>query len=153
MGAAQWSPNGQQIAVEIQKDLDGPTTTFILNADGSNVRQVSGVGGQWSPMWSPDGTKVAFEYWTPPANGDKEADWDFHPIAVVDVASGALHEVGTGYKDGYLSWDWSPDGTSILEVPKDGVGHILIVDAKTGVVSPTPWAVDQAISWQRLAPD
>ena len=144
---AQWSPNGEQIAFEVQADIDGPLTTYLVNADGSNLRQLSDIGDQRSPMWSPDGTQIAFEYWTPPATGE---EWDAHPIAIVDVATGVLHEVGAASKDGYLSWDWSPDGKSILEVPRDGFGRILIVDAATGRSTETPWSVDQPISWQRL---
>ena len=98
-------------------------------------------------MWSPDGTQVAFEYWTPAGKGEP---WAAHPIAVVDVSTGALREVGSASKDGYLSWDWSPDGAAILQVPSDGVGKILTVDVKTGDVRTTPWTVDQPISWQRI---
>jgi dipeptidyl aminopeptidase/acylaminoacyl peptidase len=151
LDGAQWSPDGRTIAFVLQKDVDGPYTTWLVDADGSNVRPLSWVGAQWSPMWSPDGKRIAFEYWTPTPVED--ADWDAHPIAVVDVATGALHEVGAAHKDGYLGWEWSPDGKSILEVPRDGFGKVLIVDATSGTVQTTPWDSDQAISWQRLAPN
>ena len=147
---ASWSPDGQQVAFVLQKDVDGPSTTWLVNADGSNPHRIGPDGHQWAPQWSPDGRQIAFERWTP--NADPEADWDYHPITIVDVATGKLHEVGTGYKDGYLGWEWSPDGTSILEVPRDGLGKVLIVDAASGAVQTTPWDSDQAISWQRLAP-
>ena len=151
LDAAQWSPDGRQITFVVQKDIDGPTTTFIVNADGSEPRELSGIGHQWSPTWSPDGTQVAFELWTPPAApAAEDAEWDPHPIAIVNVATGDLREVGPVHKDGYLSWDWSPDGTSILAVPRDGFGVIEIVDAMTGDTTTTEWAVDQPISWQRL---
>ena len=147
LDAAQWSPDGRQIAFEVQKDYDGPMTTFVVNADGTNPRELSPLGHQWSPMWSPDGTQIAVEYWTPPATGE---DWDAHPITIVDVASGALREVGPIQEDGYLSWEWSPDGASILAVPRDGFGKVQIINATTGETTTTPWAVDQPISWQRL---
>jgi Tol biopolymer transport system component len=147
----QWSPDGRQIAFEIQTTVTGPLTTFVINADGSNLRQVSDVGHQEGPMWSPDGTRLAIEYWTPGATA--EDDWVPHPIAILDVASGELHEVGPVARDGYLSFEWSPDGKSILEVPRDGFGKILIVDSTTGETTTTPWAVDQPISWQRLPAD
>jgi Tol biopolymer transport system component len=148
LDSAQWSPDGQQIAFVLQEEVDGPFTLWTVHADGSNPRRIGPPGHQWTPMWSPDGMRIAFEYWTPPAVED--ADWDFHPVAILDLATGDLHDVGNAYQDGYLGWEWSPDGTSILQVPKDGVGKVLIVDATTGQVHTTGLDSDQAITWQRL---
>ena len=150
LDSAQWSPDGQQIAFVLQEEADGPFTLWTVGADGSHPRRIGPPGHQGTPMWSPDGLRIAFEYWTPAAVED--AEWDYHPIAIMDLATGDLQDVGDAYKEGYLGWGWSPDGKSILEVPKDGVGKVLIVDATTGEVHATPWESDQAISWQRLAP-
>ena len=145
----QWSPDGTRIAFGLRAAEDGPWNTYIVNADGSGLRPVSRVGDQFGAKWSPDGTRIAFEYATAPASG---TDWVPHPLGVVDVETGQLRDVGPVSEDGYLSWTWSPDGESILEVPKDGFGKVLIVNATTGITTTTTWSVDQPISWQRLEP-
>jgi Tol biopolymer transport system component len=152
LGAANWSPDGSRIALEARTALDAPWTTYIVNADGTNPRQVSDIGNQWSPMWSPDGKQLAFERQMP-ATDDPNADLVPRPFAVVDLATGALREVGTASADGYLSWDWSPDGKSILAVPKDGVGKITIIDVASGRTTVTGWSADNAITWERLDPN
>ena len=57
--APAWSPDGRQIAFE--SNLDGDCEIFVMNADGTNVRQLTH-NTLWDegPAWSPDGTKFAF---------------------------------------------------------------------------------------------
>ena len=57
--APAWSPDGRQIAFE--SDADGDREIYVMNADGSNVRQITH-NTLWDegPAWSPDGTKFAF---------------------------------------------------------------------------------------------
>lgn len=49
----RWSPDGGRIA------FTGNDTIWVMNADGSGRRQVSGTRGL-GVRWSPDGTKLAF---------------------------------------------------------------------------------------------
>src|SRR5262249_33807910 len=87
------------------------------------------------------------------------------PITIVDVASGAEREVGgvetndhtagDATSHGSLGWGWSPDGSSILEIPGQGSsdrGRLLLVDAETGTVTRTDLTTTFAPSWQRAAP-
>jgi Tol biopolymer transport system component len=148
-GYPSWSPDGGQIVFSLQAEQDGPWSIFLVNADGKNLRPLHTDGMHFGPQWSPDGKSVAFEHWTRAANG---TDWVAHPIGIVDVATGQLHDVGPVSEDGYVGWGWSPDGTSILEVPKQNVGTVLVVNAATGHTTTLPWSTDGAISWQRVAP-
>lgn len=54
-----WSPVGEQIVY--QSPINGSWDLFIINADGSNKRQLTGDSGlEGLPVWSPDGQWVAY---------------------------------------------------------------------------------------------
>lgn len=56
------SPNGQLIAVDHFTAPPPVEDVFVMNADGSGPRQVtSGPGQDIEPVFSPDGTRIAFE--------------------------------------------------------------------------------------------
>jgi hypothetical protein len=153
---AHWSPGGETVLFLAQAQGSQRWHAWLVDADGSNLRPLSALttdpnSDQNSALWSPDGTQVAFQYWTAHENDDGQ---DFHPIGVVDVAAGPngpVRDVGPTIDNGYVSWDWSPDGKSILEVPQDGSREILIVDSTTGLWTTAPWQVEDPISWQRVA--
>ncbi|HKB27848.1 MAG TPA: hypothetical protein VKC59_02395, partial [Candidatus Limnocylindrales bacterium] len=75
-------------------------------------------------------------------------------IAVVDVATSKQRDdLGPDLING-AGWMWSPDGLSILELPATppGDGHILIINATTGVIETAPWTNVAAMNWQRTLP-
>ena len=62
-GAADvsWSPNGQMVAFEGDPNGDGNLEVFVMNADGTNVRQLTD-SPDWDywPDWFPNGRQIAF---------------------------------------------------------------------------------------------
>jgi TolB protein len=55
-----WSPDGRQIA--FVSDRSGAPQIYVMNADGSNQRRISFLGGYNAhPAWSPDGRWIAYE--------------------------------------------------------------------------------------------
>ena len=55
---ARPSPDGQRIAFD--SDRDGERGVYVAEADGQNVRRISGDGFAAIPSWSPDGSTLAF---------------------------------------------------------------------------------------------
>jgi DNA-binding CsgD family transcriptional regulator len=69
-----WSPDGSQLAffaVVLDESADPsnatlgpggdfPAQIFVINADGSGLRQLTHVGDNRWPTWSPDGSRIAF---------------------------------------------------------------------------------------------
>ena len=157
---AQWSPDGSQIVLTIH-----PAATpdfgyaYIVNADGTGLRRVSGFeapggGGivdEEHAAWSPDGTRIAFGRWITYPDGSTDA----RPVVIVDIATGEEREASNREVNGYHSWSWSPDGTSILQVPGEGSDHsgsVIEVDATTGEARQVGWTSSGAASWQRTVP-
>jgi TolB protein len=157
-----WSPDGHQIAFE--RELDVPTlgTTIVLRewaifvaaADGSGAHMVGcrgpftaeGQCSDFSPVWSPDGTEIAFQrqdaIWVMGADGSNP-----RPLT---------HPTGSPSD---LAPTWSPEGTRIAfirqvfggyelrVVGSDGLGLRTLVSCQTvhcrgsGPLSPQ-WSLD-----------
>jgi WD40 repeat protein len=88
---AAFSPDGTTISY-----VGGPTASlYALDSSGSNVRRVTAAGAVTRYLWSPDGTRIAY--------GTKSGT-----VAVLTLASGAVHELGRG-----TPLAWSPDGHEV----------------------------------------
>ncbi len=58
-----WSPDGSQIVFMSDRNIineDHFFNLFVMDADGSNVKQVTDLGFGTNPMWSPDGEWLLF---------------------------------------------------------------------------------------------
>jgi Tol biopolymer transport system component len=60
-GDAAWSPDGSRIAFSIgRRSHCCDAALFVMNADGTGLRQLTRGYGDGSPTWSPDGSRIAF---------------------------------------------------------------------------------------------
>lgn len=64
-----WSPDGEQIAfVTTLRSSSAGGSLYVMNADGANIRPLKEREGSTivvpgsNPSWSPDGTKIAFDW-------------------------------------------------------------------------------------------
>jgi Tol biopolymer transport system component len=98
------SPDGAHIAFD--SDREGMRAVFVADANGHNVRRVSGEGFAAVPSWSPDGAQLAFVK----AEADDPRVWN---LWTADLGSGELKRV-TSYKVGQ-PWggSWFPDGSRL----------------------------------------
>lgn len=119
-----WSPDGTKIAYDSTRVLDGRNIAgfnvniWVMNADGSNTTALttlrSSLASSVSPVWSPDGTKIAFtssralsgldaalltrNVWVMNSDGTNA-----QPLTKLTVAASSAPA-------------WSPDGTKIAYV-------------------------------------
>jgi M6 family metalloprotease-like protein len=102
--APAWSPDGSQIAFASQRA--GTDDIYVMDADGTNVRQLTFGMEAHFPSWSPDGTEIAFMGVAP----DDSINLD---VWIVAVDGGEPRRLTTDARvDSHP--DWSPDGTKIV---------------------------------------
>lgn len=116
-GSPTWSPDGKQIAFTSNRDTDGKAKIWVMNADGSNQREIPNSNidkGSTFPniqlAWSPDGTKILFTHY-------RACPGDLEVAIHVMNADGNNTRLLTNDPNScgvYSSPRWSPDGTKIV---------------------------------------
>ena len=113
--------------IRIPSDADPRGQIFFVEADGS-LRQVTGVSGDLGasfPVWSPDGSQIAFGG---PKLGESTI---FGQLGIVNADGSGERQIGQGQ-----SPQWSPDGSRIAFVEVDDVTDddlsFYVVDVASG---------------------
>ena len=108
--APAWRPDGGQLAYTAMAADGSPVGVHVVGVDGTDDRLVA--PGAMLPAWSPDGTRLLVHEPTGSSTGDT--------IAVIDVASGARHEIFDGAKGDVreglpnTAVSWAPDGSRLV---------------------------------------
>jgi Tol biopolymer transport system component len=145
----RYSPDGSQIAYQQWDDAADVMRLYVMDADGSNPREVGATPGIWFtgwPVWSNDGTKIAVQR----ARGTSASGVSL-PYAIIDVRSETIIE--TGPAPSCCRVEWAPDDSALLFLQEiGGVSRQLLLDPDGGPATELPWTSDSYPSWQRLAP-
>jgi TolB protein len=144
----RWSPDGSRIAFVTSPPgyltrNAGDGDIYVMDADGTGVRQLTQGSDASSPAWSPDGSQIAFV-----RNQGLE-------LVVMD-ADGSNEQV-IASRRGYYQWPaWSPDGrsiayqstiavgdefTAIFTIQPDGTGERQLTDGSASEGFPA-WSPD-----------
>jgi Tol biopolymer transport system component len=118
-----WSPDGTRIA--FQSNRTGDHEIYVMNADGSGVRQLTDSDGlDVHPSWSPDGSRIVFasarttQMYSSPGKLQiyvMDADGQ-HPVRL------------TNNQVNDYSPEWSPDGQRIAFLSdRDGIPEVYVM--------------------------
>lgn len=100
-GAPDWSPDGEEIVFANNADVEGTADIFTIDADGSDLTRLTQLPEEESyfyPSWSPNGRKIAVNYFTPDA-----AD-----VVILSARTGRLLDHVTNDPTFDLAPDWGP---------------------------------------------
>jgi TolB protein len=117
-----WSPDGQQLAFETNRDGDTNDEIYLLDLPSGVTRNLSNrPGNDQSPSWSPDGRSIAFI--------DVYSDL----VSIVDVTSGHIQNFSVQVMS---TPAWSPDGQYLAFRGLEGEDNheIFLLNVATGVI-------------------
>jgi Tol biopolymer transport system component len=107
--------------IAFSSDRDGNYEIYVMDTDGSDqTRRTNCPGGDYSPDWSPGGSKIAFQ---------SECQGSNQEIHVMNASgSGLTRLTNDPAPDGGA--DWSPDGSKIaFQSGRDGNYEIYVMNA------------------------
>ena len=117
-----WSPDGSRIVFARGSGLN------VMNADGTDSRQLTSGGWAKEPAWSPDGSTIVYTAQNITRcellpNFDVICAWDVHTISVDGSNPRQLTQATTAYSAA-RSPVWSPDGSRLAFWKSSSAFHL-----------------------------
>jgi TolB protein len=134
--SAAVSPNGERVAMILSKS--GSPDLWVVNADGSNLRQLTTTReDESSPCWSPDGSTICF---TSRESGVAQ-------LYTIPASGGSMRRLATSGLGNISEPDWSPDGKWIAftHMKRGDNFEVCVVPAAGGV--PVVLCAGEDASW------
>ncbi|HEY7501247.1 MAG TPA: BamA/TamA family outer membrane protein [Vicinamibacterales bacterium] len=128
-----WSPDGKQIAFSAL--VGGFNDLFSYDLEKSAIKRLTTDSfAEIDPAWSPDGQKIVFS--TDRFTTNLQTIKPGHlKLAMLDVASGAVTQVGGFDNAKNIGPQWTPDGKSLFFLSdRGGITNIYRMDASGGNV-------------------
>ena len=127
-----WSPDGERIVFSSAREghvvhnLDITYEIYVMDADGGNQQRLTeNRNNDRDPVWSPDGTRIAFA-------ADRKGDFVKFDIYVMDADGGNQQKL-TNHRGWDGSPSWSPNGGRIaFTSEREGNDEIYVMDADGG---------------------
>ncbi len=121
-----WSPDGTKVAFVRQVSLNGHGNIYVINADGSNLTQLTNSAptlDDSDPIWSPDGTKIAF-------TSNRTGVGGSYQIFTMNADGSNETIISNQTTSNDSGPSWSPDGTKIVfESERTGQSNIFTMNA------------------------
>ena len=127
-----WSLDGKRIVFSARREghveikFDVTYEIYVMDADGGNEQRLTNNrNNELSPVWSPDGERIAFA-------SDRKGNFEQFDIYVMDADGGNEQRLTNNrFINGNPSW--SPDGKRItFSSWRDGNSEIYVMDADGG---------------------
>ena len=142
------TPAGDDGQIAFVRAQNGRQHLFVMDADGSNVRQLtSGAGDDWGPAWSPGNDRLAFFRCTQP-----DYDCDVYTIDAdgsdaTDLVPGSTNTAHPSFSpDGakIAFTEEGANGVQLFTMNSDGTGVTQLTHVTGGVLHPV-WAPDGSV--------
>jgi dipeptidyl aminopeptidase/acylaminoacyl peptidase len=118
-----WSPDSKRIAFVSDRSAD-PDNVYhndlwtIDVASGAIARVTDTPGAEFAPVWSPDGTQLAYPAWTRPHNTKDSPAEDTHAW-VISASGGTPHQVAVPLDRRVSEVSWQPGAATVYFVAAD----------------------------------